>query len=68
MNKVIIKTKQGELTNELWDFAVQCLWWFKSDLLNETYGKDWDSCVYGLGNLHALTKLNKSGSITITVQ
>ena len=52
---------------ELWDFAIQCLDWFKSDLKTEEYGKDWNSCGYGLGGLYAITKLNKSGTITVTV-
>ncbi len=68
MNKVIIKAEKGELTKELFEFGCQALDWFKSDLLSEKYGKDWNSCGYGLGDNYAITKLNKSGSITITVQ
>ena len=68
MNKVIIKSRKGELTKELFKFGCQALDWFKSDLSSEKYGKDWNSCGYGLGGLYAITKLNKSGSITITVQ
>lgn len=68
MNKVIIKTSKGELTKELLDYAYVALEWFKQDLSTERYGKDWGSCGYGLGGLYAITKLNKSGTITITVQ
>ncbi len=67
MRKVIIKSKGGELTDELFNFATQALEWFKADLASNQYGDDWDSCVYGLGGLYAITKVNKSGSITITV-
>ena len=68
MNKVIIKSRKGELTKEMFSFGCQALDWFKSDLDSEKYGKEWDSCHYGLGSMDAVTKLNKSGSITITVE
>ena len=68
MNKVIIKALEGELTNEQLHFAYKALDWFKSDLLDGKYGEGWNSCGYGYRNQYAITKLNKSGSITITVQ
>ncbi len=68
MNKVIIKALEGDLTKEQFNFAGQVLDWFKSDLAKCDYGNDWNSCGYGLGDNYAITKLNKSGSITITVQ
>ncbi len=68
IKKVIIKTDKGELTDELIVYATIALGWFKADLASEKYGKDWDSCHYGYQGLHAITKLNKSGSITITVE
>jgi len=68
MNKVIIKSLDGELTKEKFEFGCKALDWFKSDLLSEKYGKCWNSCGYGYRNQYAITKLNKSGSITITVQ
>ena len=68
MKKVIIKAKEGELTVELMDFAVKAVAWFKKDLDDEVYGSDWDSCGYGFGGNYAITKLNKSGTITVTVQ
>lgn len=68
MNKLIIKAKKGELTCELIDFALKAKDWFISDLDSGKYGDDWSSCGYGLGGLYAVTKLNKSGTITITVQ
>lgn len=68
MNKVIIKTRKGELTKELFEFGCEALDWFKSDLLKGEFGEDWNSCHYGYQGLHAVTKLNKSGSITITVE
>jgi hypothetical protein len=67
MNKVIIKRNSGQLTKELFNFGCQALDWFQSDLLSEKYGKDWCSCHYGYQGKHAITKLNKSGTITITV-
>ena len=68
MNKVIIKAKKGELTKELFEFGCKALDWFKSDLLSGEYGEDWNSCGYGYRDNYAITKVNKSGSITITVQ
>ena len=67
MNKVIIKRNSGKLTKELFNFGCQALDWFQSDLLSEKYGKDWCICHYGYQGKHAITKLNKSGTITITV-
>lgn len=68
MNKVIIKALEGELTNEQLYYAYKALDWFKSDLSSGKFGDDCNSCGYGLGGAYAITKLNKSGSITITVQ
>jgi len=68
MDKVIIKARKGELTEELFTFGCQALGWFESDLDSGKYDSDWNSCGYGLGGLYAITKLNKSGSITITVE
>ena len=68
MNKVIIKARKGELTRELLDFAYTALKWFRADLDSGKYGDDWDSCGYGYQEMYAITKLNKSGSITITVE
>lgn len=68
MKKVIIKAKEGELTKELIDFALKAVDWFNKDLEDETYGSDWNSCGYGFGDNYATTKLNKSGTITVTVQ
>jgi len=69
LNKVIIKVRKGdgELTKELFDFACQALDWFKSDLLSEKYGKEWNSCGYGLYGNYAITTLNKNGTIIIEV-
>jgi len=68
MNKVIIKARKGELTDNLFNYALSALEWFKVDLASEKFGDDWSSCHYGYKGLHAVTKLNKSGSITITVE
>ena len=68
MKKVIIKSRKGELTKELFKFGCDALDWFKSDLDSGKYGEDWDSCGYGYKGRYAITKLNKSGSITITVE
>ena len=67
MNKVIIKSMEGELTKELLEFGCLALDWFKSDLASGKYGAEWDSCHYGYQGKDAITKLNKSGTITITV-
>jgi len=68
MNKVIIKALEGELTNEQLSFAYKALDWFKVDLDSGKFGDGWNSCGYGLAMNYAITQLNKSGSITITVQ
>lgn len=67
MHKVIIKSMKGELTHEAFNKGVIFMNYFKSDLAIGRYGDDWDSCHYQSGDFHAVTKLNKSGSITITV-
>ncbi len=68
MKKVIIKARKGELTKELLDHAYLALKWFKADLDSEKYGSDWNSCGYGYADMYAIAKLNKSGSITLTVE
>ena len=67
MNKVIIKSREGDLTADMFNKGVIFMNYFKLDLASCKYGDGWDSCHYQSGDFHAITKLNKSGSITITV-
>ena len=57
MNKVIIKSRKGELTKELFEFGCKALDWFNSDLFSGVYGEDWNSCHYGYQGKDAITKL-----------
>ena len=68
MNKVIIKSRKGELTQDLLGAGYLALGWFKTDLDSGKYGEGWDSCHYGYQGFSSVAKLNKSGSITIEVE
>ena len=68
MKKVIIRTREDELTTDMYLFGTNCAKAFIKDLDDKTYGSDWNSCGYGFGDNYAITKLNKSGTITVTVQ
>jgi len=46
MKKVIIRTREGELTDDMWLFGINCAKSFVSDLKKEAYGSDLRDCGY----------------------
>ena len=70
MKKVIIRTREDELTRRMYLFGHDSAVWFMDDLESGTYGKDWSSCVYTSTlnkNVKCLVTLNKNDTISICV-
>ena len=67
MNKVIIRTREDELTTEMYYFGTSCLKSFMIDLENETYGKDWKDCAYSNDWFSGWAQINKNGTISVCV-
>jgi hypothetical protein len=69
MNKVIIRTREDELTNKMYIYGNGCAIRFIRDSELETYGKNWDSCVYSneQKGMKALVKINIAGTISVCV-
>jgi hypothetical protein len=70
MNKVIIRTREDELTRQMYLFGHDSAIWFMDSLESGAYGKDWNSCVYSstiYENIKCLVKLNKNGTISACV-
>ena len=67
MNKVIIRTREDELTTAMWHFGWLCVNSFIRDLKNETYGADWKDCAYSTDYYSGWTKINKNGTISVCV-
>lgn len=67
MNKVIIRTREDELTTDMYYFGTNCAKQFIEDLEKETYGKDWKDCSYGNDDFSGWAQINKNGTISICV-
>ena len=67
MKKVIIRTREDELTSDMYYFGTRCAKSFIEDLEKETYGADWKGCVYSNDEFSGWTKINKSGTISVCV-
>lgn len=69
MKKVIIRTREEELTETMYLFALSCVEQFMESLKNESYGKDWNSCSYRNEefNLSCWTQFSKAGTISACV-
>ena len=67
MNKVIIRTREDELTTDMWHFGCLCANSFIRDLKNETYGADWKDSIYSKDCYDGYTKINKNGTISVCV-
>ena len=67
MKKIIIRTREDELTTDMWHFGYSCANSFIRDLKNETYGDDWKDCAYSNDYYSGWTKINKSGTISVCV-
>ena len=69
MKKVIIRTREDELTEKMYGFGLSCVYQFRESLKNETYGKDWNSCSYCNEDykLSCCVQLLKTGTISACV-
>lgn len=69
MNKVIIRTREAELTSLMYRFGHNCALQFIDSVEREEYGKGWDSCAYSskAHNMSCWVKLNKTGTISACV-
>tara|TARA_R110000772_G_scaffold140168_1_gene249308 strand:+ start:1816 stop:2037 length:222 start_codon:yes stop_codon:yes gene_type:complete len=67
MKKVIIRTREDELTTDMYYFGTNCAKSFIQDLEKETYGKDWKDCAYGNDDFSGWAQINKSGTISVCV-
>lgn len=69
MKKVIIRTREDELTTSMYIYGNGCAIRFIRDLGLETYGKGWESCFYSNESkgLKCLVKININGTISACV-
>ena len=67
MKKVIIRTREDELTTDMYYFGTNCAKAFIKDLEKETYGKDWKDCAYSNDEFSGWAQLNKNQTISICV-
>ena len=67
MKKVIIRTREDELTTDMYYFGTNCAKQFIEDLELETHGKDWNDCLYQSDDYKGLAKLNKNQTISVCV-
>lgn len=69
MKKLIIRTRNQDLTPAMLEFGNDCANTFiKAKALN-TYGDDWCSCIYTFKSkgLSCLVELRKSGTLSVLV-
>ena len=67
MKKVIIRTREDELTTDMYFFGTNCAKAFINDLEQETYGKNWKDCAYSNDEFSGWTQLNKNQTISVCV-
>ncbi len=69
MKKVIIRTRNDELTRVMHRFGNQCAMQFLDSVEAETYGKDWCDCLYTSNDdsMSYWVKLSKSGTVSACV-
>ena len=69
MNKVIIRTREKELTRNMHSFGNNCAKQFLDSLESGQYGKGWESCSYSNHDysLSCWVQLLKSGNISACV-
>ena len=67
MKKVIIRTRDDELTSDMWQFGCSCATVFISDLSKDTYGSEWKGCGYSNDYFSACVSINKNGTISVCV-
>lgn len=69
MKKVIIRTREDELTVAMYRFGNNCAKQFIDSVEREEYGKDWNECSYLNENykMSCWVKINKSGTVSACV-
>ncbi len=69
MKKVIVRTRENELTKTMYRFGNDCALQFIEDVEREKYGKDWCDCMYGNqdGSLSCWVKISKAGTVSACV-
>ena len=69
MKKIIIRTREYELTRAMHRFGNQCVMQFLDSVEANEYGNDWCDCMYGSGDgkLSCWVKLSKSGTVSACV-
>lgn len=69
MKKVIVRTKDDELTLLMYRFGHNCALQFIDSVEREQYGKDWDSCGYSAADhkMSCCVKINKNGTVSACV-
>lgn len=69
MKKVIIRTREDELTSIMYRFGHNCALQFIDSLEREQYGDDWDSCSYATADysMSCWVKINKNGTVSACV-
>jgi len=67
MNKLNIRTREGELTYLMSLFAINSANTFRAELRLGKYGPNFNDCAYSNSDHVAWVKLNKTGSISVLV-
>lgn len=69
MKKVIVRTREDELTSLMYRFGHDCALQFINDVERERYGKDWSDCMYTSPRsaLRCWVTLNKNGTVSACV-
>ena len=69
MKKLIIRTREEQLTPNMMLFGYSCANSFLKDLNKNIYGKDWHSCAYvnDAEGLSCYAELNKTGTVSVCV-
>lgn len=70
MKKVIVRTREDELTSKMYRFGHDCALQFIDSVEREQYGKDWNSCAYSSGgniNMTCWVEMNKKGTVSACV-
>ena len=69
MKKVIIRTREDELTKRMFKFGNDCALQFINSVERKQYSPDWSSCVYSnsVSPIKCLVTLSKSGTVSACV-
>ncbi len=69
MKKVIIRTREDELTSLMYRFGHDCALQFIDSAEREQYGEDWNSCLYSINDysMSCWVEINKNGTVSVCV-